>query len=215
MIERILPPEAAWAEAFGDTETGDLHPREQAGIARAVASRRREFGTGRLCARRALRRLGVEPAALEPDDHGAPGWPPGVRGSITHCQGYRACAVVAGDGLSSIGIDAEPDLPVPRGMLPMVALPAERRALRELTAGHPGVCWDRLLFSAKEAVYKAWYPLTGKLISFEHAEVAFDPGAGTFTVRMLATAPPGRRAPEFGGRWLAAGGLLLTCAVPL
>jgi 4'-phosphopantetheinyl transferase EntD len=75
------------------------------------------------------------------------------------------------------------------------------------------VCRDRLLFSAKESVYKAWFPLTGRWLGFEDADVTITPD-GTFTARVLAEPPPPCTA-SFTGRWLASGGLILTAiAVP-
>ena len=82
MIEQILPPEVASAEAFDDAGTAALFPEEQAVIARAVAKRRGEFGTGRACARAALAKLGLPPAAILPGARGAPQWPAGVAGTF-------------------------------------------------------------------------------------------------------------------------------------
>jgi 4'-phosphopantetheinyl transferase EntD len=50
VIEEILPPGAAAAEAFDDCAEPDLFPEERAVVARAVASRQREFATTRRCA---------------------------------------------------------------------------------------------------------------------------------------------------------------------
>jgi len=92
-------------------------------------------------------------------------------------------------------------------------LPQERPVLDRLTAARRDVCWDRLLFSAKESVYKAWYPVARRFLGFEEAEIEVDP-AGTFQARILAPgAPPD--LDRFSGRWLADAGLLLTAiAVP-
>ena len=60
-----------------------------------------------------------------------------------------------------IGLDAEPIAPLPAGVLDVVASQDEREALARLGGERPGIPWDTLLFSAKEATYKAWYPLTG------------------------------------------------------
>ena len=54
-----------------------------------------------------------------------------------------------------LGLDAEPNEALPDGVLDMIALEDEKARLAELTAAAPAVCWDRLLFSAKESVYKA------------------------------------------------------------
>jgi 4'-phosphopantetheinyl transferase EntD len=81
----------------------------------------------------------------------------------------------------------------------------------------PGVCWDRLLFSAKESVYKTWFPLARCWLGFESADVVIDPGAGTFTARLLVPGPPVNGSPltVLNGRWLAQRGFLVTAvAVP-
>ena len=72
--------------------------------------------------------------------------------------------------------------------------------------------WDRLLFSAKESVYKAWFPLAQRWLGFEDAIVAVDRGFGTFTARLLVPGPRpgGRELSGFSGRWLIREGLILT-----
>ncbi len=207
MIEEIVPATVACAEAFDDPPDAVLFPQEAALITRAVDKRRREFTTGRACARTALGRLGVPAQPILTGERGAPRWPSGIVGSITHCDGYRAAAVARARDAATIGLDAEPDAALPGGVLDLVSLPAERARLAALAATAPGVCWDRLLFSAKESVYKAWFPLTRRWLGFEEADVTIGTD-GTFTARLLtATAPaPG----VFAGRWLAASGLLLT-----
>jgi len=54
-----LPSGAAVSELFTDPPHIDLHPLEAAVVARAVDKRRRECAAVRLCARTALRRIGV------------------------------------------------------------------------------------------------------------------------------------------------------------
>jgi enterobactin synthetase component D / holo-[acyl-carrier protein] synthase len=211
VIEEILPPAVAAAEEFGDRPDAVLFPAEQAVIARAVERRRREFTTGRACARAALARLGQPPVAILPGERGSPGWPPGFVGSITHCAGYRAAAVGKAAEVLAIGLDAEPDQPLPDGVLGVIALEAERASLRDLARSAPGRNWDRLLFCAKESVYKAWFPLTGRWLGFEQAHITLDPAAGTFTAGLLVPAPEvdGRELTAFDGRWLARDGLIL------
>lgn len=216
MIERILPPQVAAVESFGDISDAVLFPEERAAIARAVESRRREFATARACARTALARLGQPAAAVLPGPRGAPQWPEGVVGSITHCVGYRAAAVALTRDVVSLGVDAEPDeaLPDP-GMLELIALEKERVRLGELAAWMPGICWDRLLFSAKESVYKTWFPLARCWLGFESADVRIDPEQGTFTARLLVPGPLVHGAPlsALRGRWVADHGLLATAVV--
>jgi 4'-phosphopantetheinyl transferase EntD len=79
------------------------------------------------------------------------------------------------------------------------------------------VPWDTLLFSAKESVYKAWYPLTGKWLGFPDARVTIDAANGAFEARLRVPGPTvgGRVLTGFTGRWLARDGLLLTAVALL
>jgi enterobactin synthetase component D / holo-[acyl-carrier protein] synthase len=212
LIEKILPAGVACAEAFTDPPDIALFPEEEALLARAVDKRRREFATARGCARRALADLGVAPAPILRGERGAPQWPPGIVGSITHCAGYRAAAVAHARDMTTIGLDAEPDEPLPDRVIDVVSLPAERARLRELAGAAPGACWDRLLFCAKEAVYKAWFPLTGRWLGFEDADITINAADGTFEARLLIPAPTVGGSPlrGFSGSWLAGDGLILT-----
>lgn len=218
MIEHILPAKTAAAEAFTDPSDAWLFPEETEAVARAVDKRRREFTTARACARRALERLGVGPVPVPRGADGAPQWPDGIAGSITHCAGYRACAVVRTRDVASLGIDAEPNEPTPRGVLGAVSDAGERDHLSGLPAGDLGIRWDRLLFSAKESVYKAWYPLTGRWLGFEDARICIDPEKGTFTARLQVPGPivNDRRRDIFKGRWIMRDGLIVTavCIIP-
>lgn len=216
MIERILPSQIAAAESFGDDPVAELFPEERAFIERATERRRREFTTARACARAALARLGCPAVAVLPGPGRAPQWPDGITGSITHCAGYRAAAVSLTRDVVSLGVDAEPDeaLPGP-GMLELIARDEERVRLRGLAAEMPGICWERLLFSAKESVYKAWFPLARSWLGFESADIVIDPHGGAFTARLLVPGPLVNEAPltQLNGRWLADQGLLVTAVV--
>lgn len=174
--------------------------------------RRREFATVRHCARRALAELGHPAVPLVPGRRRAPTWPEGVVGSMTHCDGYRAAAVACRTDVCSLGIDAEPHEPVPDGIVNMVALPGERRLLAELARHDSTVCWDRVLFSAKESVYKTWFPLVGEWLGFADAEIRIDPRGPLFRARLLREGRDrdGRRLHDFHGRWQVRRGLVLT-----
>lgn len=218
MLEALLPPTAVVVSTRTDRE-GPLFAEEERVVADAVEKRRREFVTGRACAHEALELLGVPAAPVPAGPKGEPRWPAGVVGSITHCDGYRACALSRAEDLASLGVDAEPDLPLPAGLLADIALPAERRRLAELAAAMPGCNWDRLLFCVKESIYKAWFPLTEAWLGFEDAAVTIDPGRGTFAARLLVPTPA-RAERDLGplsGRWSACDGLLfaaVTVAAP-
>ncbi|MGY1821838.1 4'-phosphopantetheinyl transferase family protein [Geodermatophilus sp. SYSU D00079] len=209
MIEQVLPAAVVAAEAFGDGPAGPPVAGEEL-PAGAAPGRRAEFATGRVLARAALGRLGMPPSAVPRGPGGAPVWPAGVLGSLTHCAGYRAAAVARAGAVPVLGVDAEPARPLPPGVLAVIARPEERVHLRRLAAASPGTCWDRLLFCAKEAVFKAWFPPTRAWLEFADVRVDLDPG-GRLSARLLVAVPRPGGAPVggFTGRWLNRDGLLL------
>ncbi|HKR51650.1 MAG TPA: 4'-phosphopantetheinyl transferase superfamily protein [Pseudonocardiaceae bacterium] len=217
MIEKILPGAAACAEAFDDPPDAMLYPQEEAVISRAVEKRRREFRTVRHCARLALRDLGLPPAAVLTGKHREPLWPPGVVGSMTHCAGYRAAVVARSRDLLTVGIDAEPHQPLPPDVLAAISLADEQVQITELAALYGSSHWDRILFCAKETVYKAWFPLTQRWLGFQDAAITIDPVEGGFSARLLVPGPTitGQALTEFDGRWLISNSLVVTAiAVP-
>jgi enterobactin synthetase component D / holo-[acyl-carrier protein] synthase len=212
VIERLLSPPVVTVEAFDDAEPAPLFPGEEALVAQAVPKRRHEFATGRRCARAALAQLGCPPAPLLTGPDRAPLWPDGVVGSITHTDGYRAAAVARATQLSSVGIDAEPNRPLPDGVLDLIASPAEAQALAALLQENPSIRWDRLLFCAKECVFKAWYPVTGRWLDFLDAQVTLDPHTSTFRADLpakRAELEDGRVLTGFDGGWIVSADLLL------
>lgn len=211
MIERLVHDAVSVASTRDDLET-ELFPVEQPYVERAVEVRRREFVTGRACARRALEQIGVEPVAIPSGERGEPVWPRGVVGSITHCRGYRAAAVARDSDFLSVGVDAEVHEPLPAGVLEQVAF---GRELAMVAGGAAGICLDKLLFSAKEAVYKAWFPLARRWLGFEDAELGVDVPAGAFRARLLVPGPvvEGARLTGFEGRWCVEDGIVATAVV--
>jgi 4'-phosphopantetheinyl transferase EntD len=216
MIEQILPSRVAATESFGDDPAAELLPQECDAVARATESRRKEFATARACARAALARLGRPSVAVLRGPGGAPQWPEGVVGSITHCVGYRAAVVGLSSDVVSLGVDAEPNEALPdHRMLELIARHEERVRLGELAAEMPGICWDRLLFSAKESVYKTWFPLARSWLGFESADIVIDAHRGSFTARLLVPGPLVNGSPltHLSGQWLAHQGFLVTAIV--
>jgi 4'-phosphopantetheinyl transferase EntD len=237
VIEQILPDDVVVVDTREDLLGIELFPEEEASVGNAVEKRRREFVTVRACARQALQRLGLPPQAIPSGERGEPRWPAGIVGSITHCDGYRACVLAHASSILTVGVDAEPNAPLPDGLLADIARPEERPWLARMGQAAPAVHWDRLLFSAKEATYKAWFPLARRWLGFEDAIVRIEPQAivriepqegvggkqavaprdmgstsGAFSVRLLVEGPPlgDRRLTGFSGRWLVRDGLVLT-----
>jgi 4'-phosphopantetheinyl transferase EntD len=220
MIADVLPAGAVAAESFGPPGDRQLFPAEAAAIATADPVRRSEFAAGRAVARAALAGLHAAVGPVLPGPAGEPRWPDGVVGSITHCAGYRACAVAWARDMAAIGIDAEPCLELADGLLTAVAGDAERAWLAELSAVGPGIPWDRVLFSAKESVYKAWHTRTGERPGLLGMTVQICP-AGTFAADLprgsatSASPHPGASAAgppvaRLTGRWLVSSGLIVT-----
>jgi 4'-phosphopantetheinyl transferase EntD len=208
VIADILPPGVASAESISPEPdpAAALYPAEEELVRTAGPRRRAEFAAGRACARAALAGLGLPAAQILAGRAGEPCWPAGVTGSITHCAGYRACVVARTADLAALGIDAEPDAALPAGLIESVADRAERAWIARQASSAPAVCWDRLVFSAKEAVGKLCYPLTGQWPGAAEIAVFPDPGGG-FDAQV---AGPGPAPARLRGRWLARGGLIVT-----
>jgi 4'-phosphopantetheinyl transferase EntD len=212
MIEQLLPDGVVAVEAFEDLPGETVFPGEEDLIANAVEGRRREFVTARRCARQALAELGHAPAAILSGPKREPQWPAGVVGSITHTAGFRAAAVAPRSIFASIGIDSEQNGPLPNGIEQSITVAGEPEMLAALDSAFPQTRWSRLLFSAKESIYKAWYPLTSRWLGFEDARLTIDP-AGTFAARLLidgARMDGGPPLTELRGRFLVAHGLIAT-----
>jgi enterobactin synthetase component D / holo-[acyl-carrier protein] synthase len=216
LLSDVLPHKVASAEMYTDpTDLAPL-PEEEPLIAKSVAKRRNEFITVRYCARLALEELGVPPAPILKGEKGEPCWPDGVVGSLTHCEGFRGAAVARNDTARSVGIDAEPHDVLPKGVLDAISLPVERSELGAL----PGaLAWDRILFCAKEATYKAWFPVTRRWLGFEDAHITFtvddDGSTGGFESEILID-PATLSGPPLNtlrGRWSVRDGLALTAIV--
>ncbi len=140
-----------------------IHPQERCLYTGVVDKVRDQTATGRLLAREVLRNMGVSPRAILRNEGGAPDFGAGVVGSIAHDDEFAVC--VAGAGVNvAIGVDVEPALPLPAELLHDVAVTYEERAAVDRDA-----VFARLLFAAKEAVYKACFPV--ERVFYEFADV--------------------------------------------
>jgi 4'-phosphopantetheinyl transferase EntD len=216
LLSGVLPNTVAAAEMYDDPTDLVPFPEEEPLVARSVAKRRNEFVTVRYCARQALGELGLPPVPILKGDKGEPCWPDGVVGSLTHCEGFRGAVVGRKAEVRSVGIDAEPHGVLPKGVLDAISLPAERGELTGLPAK---LHWDRILFCAKEATYKAWFPLTHRWLGFEDAHITFtvdgSGAAGAFSSVILIdpAAESGPPLTSLAGRWSVGDGLVLTAIV--
>lgn len=212
LVRRAVGPgpavHALWGAA---TPSSPLTPAEARVIAAAVPSRRREFTAGRACARAVLEELGHHGWSLLPGPRREPLWPDGVVGSISHCPGLAVAVAARSADTLAIGIDVETDAPLPANVAGSVMDAGEAHAIERLAAQDPVTPWERILFSAKESVYKAWYPLRHEWLGFE--DVGIELGTdGTFLarIRRADTAPLPR---VVSGRWTRGNGVVVTALV--
>ncbi|HPG27028.1 MAG: 4'-phosphopantetheinyl transferase superfamily protein [Spirochaetaceae bacterium] len=173
-----------------------LHPEERRFVERAVASRQREFSTGRVLARRLLARVGSPVEALGRDDDRVPRWPEGVVGSISHCAGLCVVALAPRSRQRGVGVDVEPDEPVAEGIERVVCRGGEHAWLDEAADAEERARRIKLVFSVKEATYKAFYPELRTFWSFQDVEVEMDLTRGRF----LAQLPEGPDVRAVEGR---------------
>lgn len=167
-----------------------LWPEERQALGQVVAGRWWDWVMGRRCARQALIDLGVEPSPILTGSKREPLWPAEIVGAITHTSGFAAAAVARSHEIAGVGIDAEPDEPLPGGVLSRIANEAEQRWIAESLSSVIGVAHpDRLVFSAKESVYKVWYPIARVWLGFEDAYIEFDAGERRFEARILCDGP--------------------------
>lgn len=213
LLDVVVPETVRSAEVYADPPGLQPLPEEAPLVAKSVAKRRNEFVTVRHCARLALAELGEPEVPILKGDKGEPCWPDGVVGSLTHCTGYRGAVVAHRSAVRSLGIDAEPHDVLPDGVLGAISLPVERAEISLLGGG---LHWDRILFCAKEATYKAWFPLTHRWLGFEDAHITFATDGpahtGTFESEILIdpAAEHGPPVTRLRGRWSVANGLVLT-----
>jgi 4'-phosphopantetheinyl transferase EntD len=134
-------------------------------------ARRRASGAARIAARDLLGELGADAAApLIRSPSGAPEWPAGVIGSLAHDDDFAVAAVARRGRLAGLGVDVEPAEPLPPDLVDFVLSAAERRQ----TKGDR--IKQRLVFAAKEAVYKAIHPLDGAPLEYADIEVRLGEG---------------------------------------
>lgn len=178
-----------------------LHPDETRMLEGCVEKRQREILAGRRCVRRALAQLGIVDFPLLAGPDRAPVWPKAVVGSLTHTDGcvggYCGAVVAESRRFAGIGIDAEPRLPLPGELWDLILDPEEKR--QALQSPSPGV-HARLVFSAKEATYKAIYPMVRRVLDFCEIHVEVQPGEGRFVAQVLGSVPALQEDTKLVGR---------------
>ena len=195
-LHDLLPHGIRVSETTTPADVDELLSEELIHARNSVHRRRVEFATGRGQARRALGALGLSGAAACPVGVGKmrqPMWPDGVVGSITHCDGHCAAAVAWAHDFAAVGIDVEVNGRLPDEVIGQTCLERELAALSPV----PAVSWPTVLFSAREAVFKAWYPITGDWLGHHDVTIDLDTARGSFTVTFLDPAVGDRAGGRF------------------
>jgi 4'-phosphopantetheinyl transferase EntD len=164
-LDTLSPRVVVGHRVIAPGDEAALTDDEAGSIATTVLAVRRASGAARLVARDLLARLGHPGVAVLKTASGAPAWPAGIVGSLAHDDRVAVAAVARRGDVAALGIDVEPVEPLPADVLDLVATAPERPGL----AGDPVA--GRLLFAAKEAVYKAVYPLDGVILDFHDITV--------------------------------------------
>ncbi len=174
------------ANTATEAELEALHPR-------TVATRRADFVAGRTAAHAALADLNCDVPSILSGAMREPLWPSGIAGSLSHAGDVAIAMAAPRQHVGGVGVDIEKERPAPE-LWDQVPLPVERRWLEALA---DPVERDRMLlalFSAKEAIYKAFFPRVGHYFGFEAA--ALEPTPFGFAASLVEaideTFPPGQ-----------------------
>ncbi|KIN64469.1 Phosphopantetheinyl transferase PptA [Sulfitobacter noctilucicola] len=162
----VTDPRVAQPEPMG---------REARHLRRAFPVRKREFAAGRTAARQAMTALGRSPEPIPAHPDRAPHWPEGLSGSISHTG--KLCAAVLTTAPFHLGLDMEENADLEVGLLATIC---SDRELAHID-GPYRLRLAKLIFCAKEAAYKAQYPITRTLFGFDHIEISLDLAQQRFT----------------------------------
>lgn len=181
------------------TPSDPLWPAEKTAIVRAIPKRVLEFTAGRTAARMAMADINLPPAAIPIGADRAPLWPDNIIGSIAHCNTAAIAAIAPQGAVQSIGLDIEENTPLANDLWDTICTDTERNWLARQPAAQQGTL-AKQIFSAKEAAYKAQYPLTGALIGFEDVEISLAPQRGRFTASFPRQTGPNPFGDKLTGR---------------
>jgi len=197
-ITSLFPPQIHAVSATPEMWETQVFPEEEVFISQAIVKRRREFRAGRHCAHTALQQLGLQTQPILRDSNRAPLWPKGYLGSISHCRDFCIAACCSDHHIVGLGLDVEPL----EGLKPGIEKHIHTQAENEFMRQHPDLP-ERLIFSAKESLYKCYYPLVKTFFGFHTVEIQVNPLSQTFHYRPNAAASiqlP--HAFRFHGRYL-------------
>jgi 4'-phosphopantetheinyl transferase EntD len=176
-----------------------------------VPRRVREFTHGRYCARTALERLGCPNQVVPVGAGRAPVWPPGITGSLAHHCDVAVAIVAQREDLSALGVDLETAADLDHDLVPLIATAAE---IDMLGNAMPAGAAAKIIFSAKESVFKCLWPSLERYIDFMDIEIVANPADKTFLARPENGFSESEKllCHRLQGRYEITGGLLVTAA---
>lgn len=181
VLATLLPDAVKLIEADEAAWKGELFKEEADHIRRAVSKRADEYRAARTCARIALKHFDIPPQPILSGKNRQPLWPAGITGSITHTEDYCAVAVARTADIQSIGIDVEGNSPLDTDLRSMICTETERAWIDQWgTQSYPQGIWEKIIFSCKESIYKAFNPIYGVFLDFQEATLSLDARQGCF-----------------------------------
>lgn len=186
----------------------EILTEERACVKTMAGKRRREFAAGRVGARKALAQAGVRHWPLLKGAQGEPLWPPGIVGSISHCDVYCAVAVASTASVQGLGLDLERTDELQEELWPWFCTRSELERIRRLPSGQRQE-HAALIFSAKECMYKYQYPLTRHWLDFPDVVIHLDERCQRFEA-CLEPAGQGGGPVHYGGRFAVWGQYVIT-----
>ena len=150
-----------------------------------TSARLRELMAGRSTARSALRLFGAEPVPILQTVDGAPVWPYGFCGSLSHSHQYIAVLLARSSSIESVGIDIEDGRPLGEAALATVVTARELRVIDCVGWAIPGSTAEGIAFSVKEAVFKCQFPVTLDA-SLDFLDISLELGIIPGSLRMRA-----------------------------
>ena len=158
------------------TSNQKLHPAEENYFSQlSSVSRKENYRSGRICAGEVLSKLGTlgQPVLRDPQTR-EPLWPEGISGAITHSGKWAAAAAGKTSDVSGIGIDLEDlERQVDSRISRHVCIPEEQKWLQE--CGEDFLEQNlKIIFSAKESIFKAFFPYTRTYLHFHDARILME-----------------------------------------
>jgi enterobactin synthetase component D len=189
VVDSPFPSTVSFAWLADEACPSPVLPEEANAFPEACQRRRQEFWLGRAAAHRCILALcGRSEQPIGRGSKGQPLWPAGLVGSITHTRGLALAAVARREHHRGLGLDVERrDRRVREDVGRLVALPTERAWISSAESD----LRLKLLFSAKEAIFKALFPLGEVFLGYKDAELRWEPSQSGFVAHVLVDAAPG------------------------